>query len=62
MSVPGTFIIVDHSLTRAFNRGALAQPKAAGEEDIRCNPCRCSLALPGTASEWNAIAAARSVV
>ncbi len=33
MSVPGTFIIVDHSLTRAFNRGALAQLKAAGEED-----------------------------
>ena len=33
MSVPGTFIIVDHSLTRAFNRGALAQLKAAGDED-----------------------------
>ena len=33
MSVPGTFIIVDHSLTRAFNRGALAQLKAVGEED-----------------------------
>ena len=28
MSVPGTFIIVDHSRTRAFNRGALAQLKA----------------------------------
>ena len=62
MSVPGTFIIVDHSIERAFNRGALAQLKAAGEEDIRCDPCRCSLALPGTASEWNAIVAARSVV
>ena len=32
-SVPGTFIIVDHSLERAFNRGALAQLKVAGEED-----------------------------
>ena len=27
MSVPGTFILVDHSLERAFNRGALAQLK-----------------------------------
>jgi nitrite reductase (NO-forming) len=33
MSVPGTFIIVDHSLQRAFNRGALAQLKATGPED-----------------------------
>ena len=33
MSVPGTFIIVDHSLTRAFNRGALAQLKATANED-----------------------------
>ena len=33
ISVPGTFIIVDHSLTRAFNRGALAQLKVGGEEN-----------------------------
>ena len=33
MSVPGTFIIVDHSLERAFNRGALAQLKVTGAED-----------------------------
>jgi nitrite reductase (NO-forming) len=33
MSVPGTFIIVDHSLQRAFNRGALAQLKATGDEN-----------------------------
>ncbi len=33
MSVPGTFIIVDHSLERAFNRGALAQLKVTGPED-----------------------------
>jgi nitrite reductase (NO-forming) len=33
MSVPGTFIIVDHSIERAFNRGALAQLKATGPED-----------------------------
>ena len=33
MSVPGTFIVVDHSLSRAFNRGALAQLKVNGNED-----------------------------
>jgi len=33
LSVPGTFIVVDHSLTRAFNRGALAQLKITGEEN-----------------------------
>ena len=33
ISVPGTFIVVDHSLTRAFNRGALAQLKISGEEN-----------------------------
>jgi nitrite reductase (NO-forming) len=33
MSVPGTFILVDHSLERAFNRGALSQLKATGPED-----------------------------
>jgi nitrite reductase (NO-forming) len=33
LTVPGTFILVDHSLTRAFNRGALAQLKVAGPEN-----------------------------
>jgi len=33
INVPGTFLIVDHSLARAFNRGALAQIKAAGPEN-----------------------------
>jgi nitrite reductase (NO-forming) len=33
MVVPGTFIMVDHSLERAFNRGALAQLRVAGPED-----------------------------
>lgn len=33
MTVPGTFIVVDHSLTRAFNRGALTQLKATGDEN-----------------------------
>jgi nitrite reductase (NO-forming) len=32
-NVPGTFILVDHSLTRAFNKGALGQLKVSGEED-----------------------------
>jgi nitrite reductase (NO-forming) len=29
--VPGTFILVDHSLTRAFNKGALGMLKVSGE-------------------------------
>lgn len=33
INVPGTFLIVDHSLARAFNRGALAQIKATGSEN-----------------------------
>ena len=33
ISVPGTFIVVDHSLSRAFNRGALAQLKVNGDEN-----------------------------
>ena len=33
MSVPGTFLMVDHSLTRAFNRGALGQIKVTGPEN-----------------------------
>jgi nitrite reductase (NO-forming) len=33
VNVPGTFVMVDHALARAFNRGALAQLKVSGEED-----------------------------
>jgi nitrite reductase (NO-forming) len=32
LTVPGTFILVDHALTRAFNRGALGQLKVSGAE------------------------------
>jgi len=31
--VPGTFLLVDHSVTRAFNKGALAQLKVTGDDD-----------------------------
>jgi len=31
--VPGSYVLVDHSLTRAFNKGALAILKINGEED-----------------------------
>jgi nitrite reductase (NO-forming) len=31
--VPGTYILVDHAITRAFNKGAMAQIKATGPED-----------------------------
>jgi nitrite reductase (NO-forming) len=33
VNVPGTYIMVDHSLTRAFNKGALGMLKVSGEED-----------------------------
>ncbi len=33
VDVPGTFILVDHSIFRAFNKGALAQLKVEGEKD-----------------------------
>jgi nitrite reductase (NO-forming) len=33
VNVPGTFILVDHSLTRAFNKGALGQLKVSGDPD-----------------------------
>jgi nitrite reductase (NO-forming) len=32
--VPGTFIVVDHSIFRAFNKGALGMLKVAGNEDM----------------------------
>jgi nitrite reductase (NO-forming) len=33
MEVPGTYILVDHSIFRAFNKGALAMLKAEGPEN-----------------------------
>jgi nitrite reductase (NO-forming) len=33
VAVPGAYILVDHSLTRAFNKGALAQLRVSGGED-----------------------------
>lgn len=33
VDVPGTFIIVDHAIFRAFNKGALGMLKVKGEED-----------------------------
>lgn len=33
VDVPGTFIIVDHSIFRAFNKGALGMIKVTGEEN-----------------------------
>ena len=34
LEVPGTFIIVDHSIFRAFNKGALGMLKVEGPEDL----------------------------
>jgi len=33
VDVPGTYVLVDHSILRAFNKGALAMLKADGPED-----------------------------
>jgi nitrite reductase (NO-forming) len=33
VDVPGTFILVDHSLSRAFNKGAIGMLKVSGDED-----------------------------
>lgn len=33
MQVPGVYNVVDHAIFRAFNKGAVAQIKVAGEED-----------------------------
>lgn len=33
VDVPGTYILVDHALTRAFNKGALGMLKVTGSED-----------------------------
>jgi nitrite reductase (NO-forming) len=35
VNVPGTYLLVDHSLSRAFNKGALAQLKVTGPENER---------------------------
>lgn len=34
VEVPGTFILVDHSLSRAFNKGALGMLKVTGPENL----------------------------
>ncbi|WP_224999162.1 copper-containing nitrite reductase [Cesiribacter sp. SM1] len=35
VDVPGTFILVDHSIFRAFNKGALGMLKVDGEENLQ---------------------------
>lgn len=35
VDVPGTFILVDHSIFRAFNKGALGMLKVEGEKDTK---------------------------
>ena len=34
VDVPGTYVLVDHSLSRAFNKGALGMLKVTGEENL----------------------------
>ena len=35
VDVPGTFILVDHSIFRAFNKGALGMLKVEGAENAK---------------------------
>jgi nitrite reductase (NO-forming) len=71
MEVPGTYILVDHSIFRAFNKGALAMLKADGPErkDIysgkevdevylgdRANPNLQAVAAATTAAKTGALA------
>jgi len=35
VEVPGTFILVDHSIFRAFNKGALAMLNVSGDENLK---------------------------
>lgn len=48
LEVPGTFIIVDHSIFRAFNKGAIGMIKAAGEnvKSIYSGKARDEVYLP----------------
>jgi len=34
LDVPGTYVLVDHSIFRAFNKGALGMLKVSGKEDL----------------------------
>lgn len=34
VEVPGTYILVDHSIFRAFNKGAIGMMKVSGDEDL----------------------------
>ena len=56
VNVPGTYILVDHSLTRAFNKGALGMLKVTGDEDktIYSGKLTDEVYLPEGASMRNA--------
>ncbi len=60
LQVPGTFIMVDHSITRAFNKGAMAQIKVAGADnkDVYSGKISDEVYLPEGASMRNVEASA----
>lgn len=60
VDVPGTLILVDHSIFRAFNKGAMAQIKAEGPEDktIYSGKQRDEIYLPEGANIQNITPAA----
>jgi nitrite reductase (NO-forming) len=51
VDVPGTYILVDHSLFRAFNKGAIGMLKVTGDEDKAIYSGKeADVALPGAAA------------
>ncbi len=63
IDVPGTYILVDHSIFRAFNKGALAQIKADGAEqkEIYSGKERDEIYLPEGGNIQNITASAPPV-
>jgi nitrite reductase (NO-forming) len=66
LDVPGTYILVDHSIFRAFNKGALGMIKAEGPEDkvIYSGKLSDDVYLPegGTIQEYDERAAPKAQV
>jgi nitrite reductase (NO-forming) len=62
LEVPGTYVLVDHSIFRAFNKGALGMLKVEGQEreDIYTGKEVDAVYLGDKAAERGAVAAATS--
>lgn len=62
VDVPGTYVLVDHSLSRAFNKGALGMLKVSGPEDrVIYSGKEVDAVYLGSAAEAGSIAAKQQV-